>query len=302
MRPLCLLGHPVAHSRSPALFATALRVAGLEAQFSYYAVDVPPEALEAAVAGLRPLGFAGANVTVPHKVRVAGLCDALEPAAVAARSVNLVVVEAGRLVGDSTDGAGLVRALGELGFSAANRRAVVVGAGGAARAAVAVLRAERVAHIACAARNLVAAEALGADAVISHVPRSGGAAGGGGRGGGAGGGGGGAGGGGDGEPAALHAALDGADLVVQCTTLGMRDGDALPLGDAALARLPAQALVYDLVYRTGETPLVRAARARGLQAADGRAMLVHQAALAFERWTGAAAPLDAMRAAVADAE
>jgi shikimate dehydrogenase len=272
MRPLCLLGHPVAHSRSPAIMNAALRALGRDGDFFYFAVDVPPERLGEAVAGMRALGFAGGNVTVPHKEAVVRLCDVLTPAARAAGAVNVLALEDGRLVGENTDGAGLLRALAELGVGVRGARVVLLGAGGAARAALAALRGAGAAAVVCAARRPERGAALGADEVVALAPGGG---------------------------AEVRARLGAADLVLHATTIGMEEGAeaASPLDDASLGAVAGGSAVVDLVYRRGETALVRAARARGLRAADGRGMLVHQAALALERWTGQPAPLEVMRSA-----
>jgi len=275
MRPLCLLGHPVAHSRSPAIMNAALRALGRTGDFFYFAADVAPERLGEAVAGLRALGFAGANVTVPHKESVVRLCEVLTAEARAAGAVNVLALEDGRLVGDNTDGAGLLRALAALGVAVRGARVVLLGAGGAARAALAAARSAGAAQVVCAARRPERGAALGADEVVALAPGGG---------------------------AELRARLGAADLVLHATTIGMEEGAeaAAPLDEESLGALPRDAALLDLVYRRGETALVRAARARGLRAADGRGMLVHQAALALERWTGAPAPLDVMHAAAAD--
>ena len=136
-RLLALLGHPVAHSRSPAIHAAALAALGVDAR--YLAFDVRPEALGAAVEGLRALGALGANVTVPHKRAVMAHLDRVEPAAAAIGAVNTIAREGDALVGSNTDAPGLVRSLEDAGVALAGRRVWVVGAGGAARAAVAGL-------------------------------------------------------------------------------------------------------------------------------------------------------------------
>jgi len=131
-RLVALLGHPVAHSRSPAMQNAAFAARGLD--WAYVAVDVPPEAIEDAVRGLETLGFAGANVTIPHKRAVAQLCDELDPAAVRAVSVNTLVFRDGRVLGSSTDGLAVVEAVEAQGASA-----LVLGAGGAAHAVATAL-------------------------------------------------------------------------------------------------------------------------------------------------------------------
>lgn len=266
---LALLGHPVGHSRSPAIHTAAIEALGLDA--AYLAFDVAPDALGDAVAGLRALGARGANLTVPHKQAVIPLLDAVEPSAAAIGAVNTIVRDGARLVGANTDAPGLVRSLADAGFDTAGAHVLVVGAGGAARAAAVGLAEAGAAHVTVAARRLDAAEALAGSLAVPAPVRAV-------------------------ELGALP--LGQVDLLVQATsaTMGLDadDGFARALG---LERLPDHATVIDLVYAPLETTVLRAARARGLRAVDGLGMLVWQAALAFERWLGVAPPIAAMRAA-----
>jgi shikimate dehydrogenase len=246
-----LLGDPVAHSRSPKIHARAFQLLGVDAVYAPCRVtDVA-----AAFAGLRALGAAGFNVTVPHKEAAARLCSKLEGAAAQIGAVNCVDAA---FTGHNTDVAGLLRALEN--FPARQRSpalfkevnivhldpAVVLGAGGSARAAVFALRGCSIVN-----RGKDRAEALARD-LGAHVAR----------------------------PEALREAR----LVVNCTTVGLAD-DALPLDVSALR---SDATVVDLVYRgaSGETALVKAARARGLRAVDGLTVLVHQAIASLEIWLG----------------
>lgn len=271
-RLLALLGHPVAHSRSPAIHAAALEALGVDAR--YLAFDVRPEALGAAVEGLRALGALGANVTVPHKRAVMAHLDRVEPAAAAIGAVNTIAREGDALVGSNTDAPGLVRSLEDAGVALAGRRVWVVGAGGAARAAVAGLAEAGASSIRVHARRPAQAEALVADleplagARLSHGPL-------------------------EGE----------ADLLVQATSATLESA-ADPEGFATalpLESLAAGAVVVDLVYAPLETAALARARRLGLRAVDGLGMLVWQAALALERWTGREAPVEIMRAAALDA-
>jgi shikimate dehydrogenase len=234
-RLVALLGHPVAHSLSPRMQNAAFAARGLN--WAYVALDVVPERLEQAVGGLEALGFAGANVTIPHKRAVALLCDELDEDAERAGSVNTVVLREGRLYGSSTDGLAVTSAIRPA------RLAVMLGAGGAATAVVAAL------------------EEAGTEVRI-HAR------------------------GGDWPPRA-----DDADLVVNAT----------PVKDELLVEPRSDQQVVDLAYNTDGSPtaLVAAARAAGsATVVDGLEVLVRQGAASFERWTGIAAPLDVMRAAV----
>jgi shikimate dehydrogenase len=231
-----LLGDPVAHSRSPRIHARAFELLGVDAVYAPCRItDVP-----AAFAGLRALGVAGCNVTVPHKEAVAKLCPALSPEAARIGAVNCVDAA---LKGHNTDVAGLLRALPP---GTAKAAAVVVGAGGSARAAAFALPGCAVVN-----RTRERAEALARDL---------------------------------GARVAGPEALREADVAVNCTTVGLHD-DAVPFDVSALR---PEATVVDLVYRgaSGETALVKAARARGLRAVDGLAVLVHQAIASLEIWLG----------------
>ncbi len=260
---LALLAHPVGHSVSPAMQQAALDALGLDAR--YEALDVAPGALAGAVAALRSAPWWGANVSVPYKEAVVPLLDELRPTARRLGAVNTIVREGDRLVGDNTDLAGFARALDALGHFGAGTRAVVLGAGGAARAVVAALR-DRGATVAVANRSMVRAEALVADLGAGGATVL--------------------------APDDLAAAVCTADLLVQTTTVGMSGGppgSPLPSG-----LLPRAGTVVDLVYRPARTPLLRAAAGAGLIVQNGLPMLVWQGAAAFEAWTGLAAPADAM--------
>jgi shikimate dehydrogenase len=258
-----LIGDPVAHSRSPAILNAAFRDAGLD--WIYLAFPVPRGRGAEAVAGARSLGLAGLTVTMPHKADAAWACDDLTPDAAALGAVNVVTVEAdGRLAGSSTDGEGFLRSVRDEGFDPAGTDVLVAGAGGAARAIVLALGGAG-ARVTVAARRRDAA--LTAAGLV---------------------------------PGGRGTRLDEVDpgvfaLVVNATPLGMQ-GEAGPL---PVERLNPGQLVVDTVYHPMETPFLAAARSHGIRAANGLGMLVHQAALAFERWTGVEAPLAVMRTAAA---
>lgn len=273
-----VLGWPVAHSISPALHNAAFRAAGRD--WIYLPFAVPPESLGAALEGLRALGAAGVNLTLPHKAAARSYLSRLSGVADSSGAVNTVVVEEVGLVGHNTDGAGLLRALAvDAGVSVAGTRVVVLGAGGMARAACAALADAKAEAIVIAGRTPPRVESL-RGALFARFPRlklsSAPLA-----------------------PDALRPLFATCDLLLQCTSVGLTSPDfdpALPL-DA----LPAHAVVHDAVYGAHETPLVRAARARGLRAVDGLPMLVYQAALSHALWTGAAPDESVMLAAARDA-
>jgi shikimate dehydrogenase len=254
----CVLGDPVAHSRSPAIHARAFAVLGIDAV--YAPCRVTPLDLERAVVGLRALGCAGFNVTVPHKTAMLPLVDSLEPLAQRCGAVNCVALKEGTAIGHNTDAIGLLDALDERNVPIGDR-AVVVGAGGSARAAAFVL-----AQISTLKSiSIVNRTVGGAQELASQARAAGGRA----------------------EAFALDSheakrALEEASLVVHCTTVGLSD-DSLPFDPALLGR---DATLVDLVYRFpgGATALVRAARGRGIQAVDGIDVLVHQAIASLHVW------------------
>jgi shikimate dehydrogenase len=217
-----------------------------------------------AVAAVRTLDISGLNVTMPHKSDVVDACDDLSDAARALGAVNTIVNRDGRVRGESTDGEGLLAALRDEDIDVKDRRVLVLGAGGAARAISHALGAAD-ARVTVAARRPDAASraatlAPGAHAIGFDV---------------------------------LDRAVSAADVVVNATPLGMQ-GEAPPF-DPVLLR--ADQFVYDTVYHPSPTPLLEAAAARGVPNAGGLGMLVHQAALAFTLWTGEPAPLPVMSAA-----
>lgn len=260
-RLACVLGWPVEHSRSPQMLNAAFGAVGLDAVM--VPVGVPPEGLPSVVAGLRAMRALGASVTIPHKITVAGLCDELSPAAKAIGAVNCLELAGDRLIGHNTDEGGFLDGLTAAGFELRGRRAVLLGAGGSARAVAHALRGGRAVEvIARRPEKITWARAW---------PWT---------------------------PAQLRDSFGRADLVVDCTSIGLgaadesSDVDALPL-DA----LPPGAWVATLVYHR-TTILLERAKAAGYSTLDGRAMLVHQGARAFSIWTGLPAPVEAMSAAL----
>jgi shikimate dehydrogenase len=265
---LQLLGYPLGHSVSPAMHTAALAETGL-AGWTYAAQPVPPEGLPAAVENLRQPGVAGANVTVPHKQAIMSLLDGVTPVARAIGAVNTVVKQPdGSLLGHNTDAAGFLADLYTLGVRISGRPVLVLGAGGSARAVVAGCAGVG-ARIRLVARRRAQAEALEGLAPVTLY---------------------------DWTPLGLLQACDDTTLIVNCTPLGMApDTGASPW--LAGTPFPPTAFVYDLVYNPAETRLTRAAQAEGVRAATGLGMLVEQGALAFELWTGHAAPRVTMRRA-----
>lgn len=250
-----VIGHPIAHSRSPMLHGYWLKRYGIAG--SYEAVDVAPEALGAFFAGFDDTGWTGGNVTVPHKTAVIPFLRHIDEAARAIGAVNTIWREGGDLVGGNTDAAGFLGNLDELapGWDAGTKRAVVLGAGGAARAVVHGLR-SRGLDIAVCNRTAASAHALAVhlgQGVTGHGME------------------------------ALPALLQEAGLLVNTTSLGMTGQPRL---EVDLSPLSPNAIVCDIVYVPMETELLRSARERGNRTVDGLGMLLHQAVEGFEHWFG----------------
>lgn len=259
MRRAFVVGHPIAHSRSPLIHGHWLARHGIAG--TYERLDVAPEAFAGFVRDLAGSGYAGGNVTIPHKEAAHALSHALTPRARRIGAVNTLVVRPdGTILGDNTDAPGFVAHLDQsLGADWPERTggtALVLGAGGAARAIVVGLAERGLARIRVANRSPERAEAVAALApgIAEALPWT-----------------------------EIPAALAGTGLLVNTTALGMKGQPPLSLD---LAPLPARAAVADIVYAPLETPLLAAARARGLAVVDGLGMLLHQAVPGFEAWFG----------------
>jgi shikimate dehydrogenase len=257
-----VIGQPIRHSLSPILYNAAFRE--LELDWAFVAFEVASGDAVGAIDAARVLGLDGLSVTMPHKDAVIPALDRLSPTAAALGAVNVVVREGTELVGDSTDGPGFLDALrDDEGFDPRGRACTVVGAGGAGRAVVRALAEAGAGDIAVVNRTRDRADA--AVALAGGVGRVGG-----------------------------DEDITTADVVVNATPQGMAHLAAMPF-DPAL--LHAGQLLVDLIYHPPVTPLLAAARERGVTAVNGLGMLIHQAARAFRLWTGHEAPLDAMSAA-----
>jgi shikimate dehydrogenase len=252
-----VVGHPIKHSRSPLIHGHWLRRYGVEG--SYERVDVPPEAISAFLNSLAERGFRGGNVTIPHKEAAYRLAGELTDRARRLEAVNTVWLDDGRLHGDNTDILGYVAHLDQTlgtGWEAGIDSALVLGAGGAARAVVAGLLDRGVGRIVVANRTLARAEEI-----VALAPRRVAAA----------------------AWADLGKHTAAANLLVNTTSLGMAGQPPL---DLDLGPMRADAVVSDIVYVPLETPLLADARRRHLRTVDGLGMLLHQAAPGFERWFG----------------
>jgi shikimate dehydrogenase len=260
MTRLGVLGWPVAHSRSPAMHNAALRRVGLDG-WRYQLLPVSPALFGEVVRALPGAGFAGANVTIPHKQAALELADEATPRARAIGAANTLVFEAGVFRADNTDAPALIDARP---FSPAGRSAVVLGAGGSARAAVWALLDAGAAEVRVWNRTPARARELGEQLGATAVEEFG-----------------------------------AADLLVNCTSIGLDSSEStfkqLPFLADELVRYDC---VVDFVYRDPGTELMQAARDCGVPVVDGFELLVGQGALSFESFTGHPAPVDAMRAAV----
>lgn len=268
-RLLAVIGAPIGHSLSPIIQNAALHAAGLD--YVYAALPVRADALASAVRGLRDAGIAGFNVTIPFKTEIIPLLDALSEDARRIQAVNTVVIEDGRMVGHNTDVAGFLAGFAERGIALTGKNAVLIGAGGAARAALWGLLRSGVSSIVIGVRNAAKGAALAADFAADGDVRAVSF-----------------------DDTAWIAACSDADLVVQTTPLGMTPHtEEMPPVDAAV--INPSAVVYDLIYTPAETRFLREARARGCETINGETMLVAQGAEAFRLWTGKRPDVELMK-------
>ena len=244
--------------------------AALGLNWRYVACEVAPQNLRAAIAGAHALGFAGLNLTVPHKLLAMAMVDALDASAQQWGAVNTIRFEAQGTTGFNTDADGITASLREdLGVSLPGSRVLLLGAGGAGRTAALKLASENVAELFLVNRTQSRAAEIAAEIrrqfpsvkVVAAYPQG---------------------------PV---------DLLVNATSLGLKPGDASPLDERSFPLAQACA-VYDMISRPAETPLLAAARAAGCRTANGLGMLLHQGARAFAIWTGQTPPLAVMRRAL----
>lgn len=272
-RIAAVIGDPIAHSLSPVMHNAAFAALGIDA--AYVAFHVLPADLRQAVAGMRALGLLGCNVTVPHKERIVRLLDSVSTTARRTGAVNTVVRNGNLLHGDNTDVVGLRRALDEAGVALAGADVVLIGAGGAARAALVALGDAGVRRITIANRTTSRARRLarefaspGVDVVAAEL-----------------------------AALADPARLAGCDLVVNSTSLGL-GGE--PFAPVAWSAAPRHCHFYEMIPRP-DTPFLAGAAAARRRRSDGLGMLLHQGAAAFALWTGVEPPVEVMRRALAAA-
>ena len=273
---LGIIGYPIGHSISPIFQQAGLDHLGIDATYEKW--EVTPERVGDFVAGLRAPGTLGINITVPHKQAVIPFLDEVDEWATAAGAVNTIVNRDGRLTGHNTDGPGFLQALlVETGYSPDGTRALILGAGGAARGILLALVRGGVDSLVIANRTFERAETLAQLASENGVkseaiPLSG---------------------------DALTEAAASANLIVNCTTMGMSHGPDEHGSPISAAQIPATAIVNDVVYTPLLTPILKEAAVAGATSLGGLHMLVYQGVLSFQMWTGRDAPVDVMLAAAA---
>jgi len=274
-RLIGLIGWPVGHSISPVMHNAAFARLGMDWRYVTLPVSAhPSERVGEAVRGVRALGLKGANVTVPHKQAVLPFLDSLTPAARAIGAVNTILVVDDELIGDNTDALGFIADLHEQGVAVTGMSALVLGAGGSARAVVYGLADAGAKAITVLNRSRSRADLLAgemAEFFPACVFRTGAL------------------------PEDIPDANADADLVVNCTSVGMAPCPEEMPWDEETEFAPEQ-VVYDLIYRPAVTRLLQMAAADGAVAIGGLGMLIWQGALAFQRWTGQKPPVEIMRA------
>jgi shikimate dehydrogenase len=273
---LACFGQPVAENPTGVMQEAGFRELGLN--WRYLTVEVAPANLREAILGVRAFGMRGLNLTIPHKVAVMQYLDEIAPDAGVIGAVNTVRREGDRLVGENTDGKGFLHGMRtDAGLDPKGKHAVVLGAGGAARAIATELALAGAAEVLVVNRSVERGEAMVADlaAKTGHTIRF--------------------------QPwHGIHRVSPVTDLLVNATSIGLfPDVDAMPPVDLTGAR-PGM-LVSDVVFNPPETPLLAAARRLGLPTLDGLSMLVYQGTIGFELWTGRQAPAEVMKRALARA-
>ncbi len=271
-RLLALIGQPVEHSLSPRMHNASFVADGLD--YVYVALDVRPQDLASAVRGAAALGFRGFNVTMPHKRTLLPLLDEMDEATRVSGAANTVVIEKFKLSGFNTDGGGLVEACQEAGIGIAGQRVVILGAGGVAASVAFAFAGEGAKEMHIVNRSAAGGRELSGKLrqakkgiKVQAYPLD-----------------------------ALGEAASRADIIVNATPLGMKEGDPLPI---PVEYLDEGRAVCDVVYRPGaETSLVRLARERGAHVANGKRMLLYQGVLAQKLWTGREPNVKAMDEAI----
>ncbi len=270
-----LLAHPAAHSLSPLIHNTSFQETGING--TYLAFDVTPDHLSESIAGIRAMHIGGVNLSMPLKTDVIPLLDRITPRAKRLNAVNTIVNRDGQLLGDTTDGQGLVDALRFDGIQLADTTVTVLGAGGAGRSVISAAVDAGAARVIVFKRQNTTfdqrkQQLTAWSKTIQVKPYE--------------------------DEAELVRAIQESQVVVNTTNIGMGDDPRLPVSPEVLQQLGPSQVVVDAVYFPLETPFVRAAKQRGCRTFNGIGMLVHQAAGAFLEWTGRQMPIDVVMNAV----
>lgn len=269
-----IFGHPIEHTMSPYMHNSAFEALGLH--YCYIPFDIDPKDLEICVRSVIPLGIKGVNITIPFKTQVIPYLDEMNSDAKLIGAVNTIETREGRLIGHNTDGKGFINAFNEeIGIQISERRFVIIGAGGAARAVAFALAAEGAKTIIIVNRTLLKGKRLAEDLLKNFpslkVPALGL------------------------DPNKISNLIIDGDIIINTTSVGMKRSDpSIILPDA----LRPSMVVCDLIYNPPETPLLRIAKNIGIRYMNGLGMLIHQGALSFEIWTGLPAPVDIMKEAL----
>ncbi len=267
-----VFGSPIKHTASPPMHNAAFAALGMN--WVYLAFHVEPQRLRSALHGARDMGMVGVNLTVPHKVLALDVVDEVDAEARQLGAVNTVLFRDGRLLGFNSDGYGITHGLREdFNLELKDKRVLVLGAGGAGRAIAVQCGLEGAAQVGVANRTVGKIEPI-ADvlAVLKTpcVPVSM-------------------------TPESLRKAVQGSDVVINATSVGLATGESLGFGADWFSHKP---YVYDTIYRPAETELMRVAASAGARVANGLSMLLHQGVKSFEIWTGQTAPVAVMRRAL----
>jgi len=259
VKKLCVIGDPVLHSKSPLIQNAMIQALGLD--YIYSAVPVPRGMTAAWLETAKAEGYAGFNATMPHKEALVPLMDTLSAHAAACASVNTVCIKDGKFYGYSTDGQGFIRALADAGITPKGKKILLLGAGGAAKAVALGLADAGAGAVTVSNRTVEKAENLciGAPGVLHAAGFT---------------------------PELLKKEAEGADLLVNCTSLGMTGARGQFETYSFLDALPPHAAVCDLIYNPAQTQLLAQAKARGHITLNGLGMLIHQAICSLEHFTG----------------
>lgn len=265
------MAHPAHHSRSPRMHNLSFNYWQINAR--YLAFDVAPDGLAGAVAGIRSMGIAGVNLSMPFKQTVVPMLDGMTPRAQRIQAVNTIKNDHGRLLGDSTDGAGVFQDLQHQGYDLTDRRVVVLGAGGAGKAIIAAALDYGVREVTVFKRHNATYEQVAnwlnglADTTaikLRLVPYE--------------------------DAVTMTRVVLNSDLIINATNVGMTTA-GMPLPAALVARLTPRQTVYDVIYQPLETELLQRAKRQGCATRNGLGMLIWQGALAFKFWTGRDMPV-----------